>query len=90
MSSKQELVKEYFKYYTDNEKRISLCQHILNKYRFEKYSMRVNNINEDDYIVKGNLRNMIRNVIDNETCTEKKLEEILNSIQYDDLVYIGI
>ena len=90
MTQKTELVKDYFKYYTDNEKRISLCQHILNKYRFEKYSMRDNNINEDDYIVKGQLRNTIESIINSGNCTETNLKKILDSIEYDDLIYIGI
>ena len=88
--SKEELKNDYFKYYSDNEKRVSLCKHILNKYRFEKYSMKDNNIKDEDYIIKGELRSNIDQIITKSICSKKQLELVLDKISYDDLIYIGI
>ena len=88
--SKDELITDYVNYYNDNEQRVTLCKHILNKHRFERYSMKDNNINDEDYIIKGNLRSYIELIINKSICSKEQLGQILDKISYDDLSYIGI
>ena len=74
-----------------NESRVDFCKFLLQKHRMEKYSLKDNNIKEEDFILsdKG-ARELCNKCITENLATGEQIETILDTLSFDDLVYMGI
>ena len=91
MSEKQKLLNHYITTYTP-ENRFSFIELCIKKYKFEKYSMRVNlnDVDNKDFIVLDNeLRKYIKSVIKSGICSEDNFTHIFNKLEIEQINYIG-
>ena len=86
---RQYLLQEYIDGYNDDN-RFNFCKLALRKYRFEKYRMNSNNIAPEDYVIQNiSTRNKIQNVINTGICSIENFTNIFNTLEIDDINYIG-
>jgi hypothetical protein len=86
---KQDLYDSYINNYTP-ENRLAFCQLALKKYRFEKYKLSENEINNDDLIVQDNYtRNCLHNIINYGECSVEDFYHIFDKLSIDQINYIG-
>ena len=72
---------------------LDYCKFAFKKYRFEHYSLKKRadeNISDEHYIIKGKYREILKNIIDRNECSEKDLKSVLEGCSEDELYYIGI
>ena len=74
-----------------NESRVEYCEFLLKKHRVEKYSLKNNNIKEEDYVLsdKG-ARELCNKCITENLASREQIREILYTLSSDDLIYMGI
>lgn len=91
MDSKEETLNYYLENYTP-ENRLGFCTLALRKYRFEKYSLRVNNddIAFEDRIVQNNdTREYLSNITNNNSCSVDEFKKVFGMLSLDQINYIG-
>ena len=90
---KQNLINEYLDNYEENDM-INFCQVAINKYRFEKYKIKNlnrQNIDIEDYIIDRDSEayNLMLNIINNQRCNQEDFANILELLDYEQIIYIG-
>ena len=86
-------VQEYINAFESNNLDfLDYCKFAHKKYRIENYSLmnRSEQISPEHYIIKGDNRNFLEQIINSGNCTKEQLIEFLGRCSEDDLSYIGI
>ena len=80
---------EYKNEYTEKD-RVSFCNIALEKFKFEKYKLSDNNINDIDLIVTDqNTRKFMETIIQKNTCSENEFNELFKQLSMEQINYIG-
>ena len=85
------LLTSYLTEYTP-ENRMGFMNLVLNKYRFEKYKLSVNDhdIKFEDLIVQDQtIRDNAQMIIDSGSCSKDQFKEVFNMLTVDQINYIG-
>jgi hypothetical protein len=89
MNNKNKLLKEYIDYYTP-ENRLDFCKLSLSKHKFENYSIKTSDIQQDDYIIQNNdIKNQLKYIINKNICSIDDFSKVFSMMTIDDINYIG-
>lgn len=86
-------VQEYIEAFESNNLNfLEYCKFAYNKYRMEHYSLmnRGEQISPEHYIIQGENREFLEQIINSGNCTKEQLTDFLGRCSEDDLSYIGI
>ena len=72
------------------ENRFNFCKIALKKHYFPKYGLKDYNISPEHYVITNpDVRNHIQTIINSGSCSKKEFIDILNSLNVNQIRYIG-
>jgi hypothetical protein len=86
---RENLLTEYLTEYSPVN-RMNFINQVLNKYIFERYKLRDNNIKFEDMIITDNhIRNIALQISNNGECSEEDFINVFNMLEIEQIEYIG-